>query len=141
MKLDAIKVDPTKNEAGVWIEARLLDPRLRGVQLKVRGFDNRDDLRIRSEEIGKLPFHLTLPGAERDEVVEEKIMTARLVGAILTDWQGITGDDDRPEPYSREAAERYLADPAYGVFRDVVIRAATLVRGGYAAKLEADAGN
>jgi hypothetical protein len=59
----------------------------------------------------------------------------------LLDWRGIENGDGQPEPYSKEAANKYLTDPQYEAFVWACVWAANTVAEQGQAEIEDDAKN
>lgn len=137
MKLSDLKVNVAAIEQGAWVDDI---PELPGLRLKVRGFGNADDRRIQDIEYQRLPRNLRVRG-NVPSATTDIIMTKRLLGAILIDWDGLTGDDDKPLPYSKETAETLLTDKAYMPLRNAVIWAASVVADETKTEQEADLKN
>ncbi len=137
MKLSDLKINSDAVEQGAWVNDIADMPDLR---LKVRGFGNVDDRRIQDLEYQKLPRALKVRG-NLSPAGQDAIMTKRLLGAILVDWDGLTGDDDKPIPYSKEMAEQLLSDKQYSPFRRAVLWAASIVESETKEGREEDAKN
>lgn len=143
MKLSSIRIDSARIEGGDWIDNI---PGLGNLRLKVRGIDNLDYRRLHSsliDGVGK---------DEREESgrilpkVADDIMSELMFKTILLDWEGMeteTSTLEAPsfEPYTKDAAFRYLTDPDLRAFRDGVAYAASIVSSRRSQKREADAGN
>lgn len=137
MKLSSLKVNSARADQGAWVGDI---PDLPGVRFKVRGFGNADDRRIQAQEIEKVPRHLRQRGRIPDED-QERILNARIKGALLLDWDGLTGDDDAPLPLSPEILDKVLSDPDYRLLREAIIWAIRIVAEDDSETAEADAKN
>lgn len=137
MKLSSLKVNSARLEKGAWVGDI---PEMGELRLKVRGFGNADDKRIQAREIEKIPRHKRVRGKISDEA-QDAIMNARLKGAILVDWDGLTDDNDQPLKMSAELVDQFLNDPDYGKLRTAIIWAASIVAEDEAEGEEADAKN
>jgi len=123
VKLSDLKINSDAVEQGAWVNDI---PDMPDLRLKVRGFGNVDDRRIQDLEYQKLPRALKVRG-NLSPAGQDSIMTKRLLSTILVDWDGLTGDDEQPIPYSREMAEKLLTDKEYAPFRRAVLWAASIV--------------
>ncbi|MGA0533569.1 hypothetical protein [Hansschlegelia sp. KR7-227] len=93
------------------------------VSLHVRGLENVDARRLRNKLMNQIPFQMRRAGLSVDQPDRINIRVYR--DAVLLDWKGLTEDDETtPIPYSKEMAERLLANP---IFREGVEYAASLV--------------
>lgn len=123
MKLSDIKVDAAAVEAGRWVDNI---PEMGDLRLKVRGIPNAAYRRLTDTLLRAIPRNKRIGGAidpdERDRVTAEC-----LVETVLLDWDGISDDDGKPLPYSRETARRLLTDPAFSRFNTAVVWAASIV--------------
>jgi hypothetical protein len=137
MKLSAVKINAARAEAGDWVGDI---PEMPGVRLKVRGFGNHDDRRIQQAEIEKIPRHQRQRGKISD-AEQERVMNARIKGAILVDWDGITGDDDQPVALTPDLLDEVLTNPDYARLRGAIIWAGGIVAEDDATASEADAKN
>ncbi|MBN8958583.1 MAG: hypothetical protein J0H17_18760 [Rhizobiales bacterium] len=123
MKLSDVKINAARVEAGAWVKDI---PEMGDLELKVRGFQNADDRAILAREMEALPAKSRMRGRVSDED-RERIMTIRLRDAILVDWRNIEGEDGKPVPFSKDAAEKLLTDPDLAAFRGAVVWAAGVV--------------
>jgi len=121
MKLSDYRVDVEKEEKGAWVSI----PGMPGFRVKVRSVNCEDyrayaqaEARRFANTYGRQP----IPPTETDQ------STARgLVEYLLLDWDGVTGDDDKPVEFSKGLAMETLCDPAYRKVRDSVAWAAMRV--------------
>lgn len=137
MKIGEIAVDIDRVENGAWVDD-ISD--MGGLRLKVRGSNNRDWRRLQSKLLDKVP-RKKRHGGRIDTDEAENITNQCLLHACLLDWDGLTENDGKPIPYSREKAEELLTDPQYRRFRDAVFNAANLIGDQNAEDVEDAAGN
>lgn len=136
MKVSDRKIDPKKREEGAWVTDI---PEWQDLKLKVRGRDNKDWARMEQTLINAVPRKRRLNGL--DPVERDRINGILLRDTSLLDWGGIEDNAGNPEPYSKEAANKYLTQPEYEPFRNAVLWAATVVAEQGQAEIEADAKN
>lgn len=122
MRLSDLCVDAAKINEGGWVRNI---PKLEGLSLKVRGVDSAADREVTAKAIERLPRNETARGV--NAAAAEKIVTRRLVDALLLDWSGLEGDDGEPVQFSRETAETLLTNDNYRPLRDAVWFAANVV--------------
>jgi hypothetical protein len=141
VKITALKVNTARAERGDWVPDI---PNMGDVKLKVRGFSNTDFTAFmakqvaavgRDKRVGNRAGAALLPG------VIDEIMARGMVEAILVDWKGLTDENDKPLPYSKEMATKFITDPDYRPFRDAVSYAAGVVEEFEADKVEGVVGN
>lgn len=77
-------------------------------------------------------------GGEEAMKVWSAIQMRAMSEAVLLGWWHLDGDDGQPLPYSPDAAEKLLSDPALWPFRHFVEDVSSTTRG-YVAKIEEDA--
>ena len=77
MNLDVIKVDSAKIEGGVWFEAGLLEPRLEGLRLKVRGLNSTEDRRVAGRELDRVPRYVRRQERQLAPEIEDRIAAQR----------------------------------------------------------------
>ncbi len=144
MRLDKLKIDTSRREAGDWAPPV---PGLDGVRFKVRARNARVVRRAREKILARRPpEERLLPlTVEASDAVEAELMAT----AVVLDWEGLTeavdGDEtaERPLPFSVERALALFAEPAYAALVGAAgwsadwLEAATAPRLG----LEADVGN
>lgn len=118
MKLKELKVNTELQGAGVPVEI------VPGIVATVRStatteYQNRRNRLLR--QFSKyIAAGMAIPAEKTDEI------TATLMAEYLvTGWQGVTDDDDKPIPFSRDNAFKLFRDPAYRQFRDLVFEAAS----------------
>lgn len=136
MKISALKINSSAIEAGVWMDA----PGLTGVQFRVRGLANADYRRLSGKLNDGVPRDKRV-GGRVDPIEADRMLVTLIIETILLDWRGLTDDADAPLPYSRDVAEKLLADPDYRVLRESVLAAASMVGEQQAEDIEAAAKN
>jgi hypothetical protein len=136
MKVSDRKIDPKKREEGAWVSDI---PEWQDLKLKVRGRDNKDWARMEQKLIMAVPRQRRQNGLDPED--RDRINGILLRDTCLIDWKGIEDDSGAPEPYSKEAANKYLTQPENEPFRNAVLWAATVVAEQGQAELEADAKN
>lgn len=136
MKLEQMAVDPAAIEEGRWVGNL---PELPDVQVRVRGFGNRDYRALQQKLMRSVSGAQRALGMGVDE--QDRQQTTLLVETILLDWKGIDIADGVPLPFSKEKALELLSDPRMVKFRGAVIFAASLVGEQEAAEAETDAKN
>lgn len=124
MRLSAMKVDSKSIEQGRWVDNIPGSP---GLRLRMRGFGNADDRRVRARELGALPKESFDEGGNLLPLVSDRVMTTRIVDAIFLEWEGLTDDADAPIASSPEKAAELLANPDYRPLFDAMVWAATQV--------------
>ncbi len=137
MKLSNLKVNSARLEKGAWVGDI---PEMGELRLKVRGFGNADDKRIQAREIERIPRHLRVRGKISDEA-QDAIMNARIKGALLVDWEGLTDDGDQPLKLEPGLLDQVLSDPDFGKLRTAIIWAASIVAEDDAEGAKGDAKN
>jgi hypothetical protein len=136
MDIQGVKIDPAKVEAGDWVGSI---PQMGDLRLRVRGVNNSDWRKIQSRMLDAVPRNKR-SGNRIDPAEQDKIMTALLRDAGLVDWENLM-DSGAAVPYSKEAADKYLTDPAWSPFRDAVLWACTEVGHDRAKALDDDLKN
>jgi hypothetical protein len=137
MKLSEHKIDVQKQEEGGWVDNI---PELDGLRLKVRGANNKDWRKLFGRLVDAVPRKRRV-GGRLDPADQDRITSVCLRDTCLLDWDGIEGDDNKPIPYSKDQADKYLTNPEYSKFRDGVLWAANVVAEQEVADLEEDVGN
>lgn len=137
MKLSSLKVNSERAELGAWVGDI---PEMPGLRLKVRGFGNEDDRRIQALETEKVPRHLRQRG-RIPEAEQDRILNARIKGALLVDWDGLTGDDDKPLSMHPDLVDEVLTNQDYRKLREAILWAASIVAEDEAASSEGDRKN
>jgi hypothetical protein len=137
MDIATIRIDAGKSEAGEWVGDI---PGLPGVRLRVRGtrsFAYRQAIIDRRKALPRISFNRdgSLPVEIADRVAGEAMADGLLLG-----WDGITNGGE-PLPYSRDTALMLLTDPAYEIFREGVLFAASVVGDAEAESKETTLGN
>lgn len=120
MKMSDIQEIGRRIEDGEWVD----NTGLAGLRLKVRGLRSRAFERMQVDLIQKKTGR---SGRRLSPEETTAITNACLRDAVLLDWEGLTGDDDRPIPYDRATAEMLLTDPHFAAFREAVVFAADVV--------------
>ncbi|WP_210482753.1 hypothetical protein [Microvirga antarctica] len=123
MKLTSLKIDTEKLETGAWVDTI---PEMGELRLHVRGLNNADYRRHQAKLLEAVPRAKRV-GGRIDPDEQDRIVSLCLLNTVLLDWDGLTDDDDKALPYSRDMAQTLLVDPAYRRFRDAVIWAAGVV--------------
>ena len=136
MKLNALKIDSAKAEAGTWVAV----PEFGDLELKVRGINNADYRRRMAELIRAVPRHQR-PGGRLAIEQSDAINATLLLETVLMDWRRLEGDDGAPIPYSAERARDLLTNPDYLPFRQAVVEAASRLAEDVADEVEDDAKN
>ena len=136
MKLSDRKIDLQKREEGAWVKDI---PEWMDLELKVRGSGNKDWARMEQKLIAAVPRQRRVNGLEAEDRL--RINGILIRDCSLLDWRGIENGDGQPEPYSREAANKYLTDPQYEQFVWACVWAATTVAEQGKEETEADAKN
>lgn len=137
MKLSGTKVNAKRAEQGAWVGDI---PEMPGVRLKVRGFNNADDKKILQRELDKIPARRRKRGKISPEE-QTAILNTRIKECLLTDWDGLTDDDDKPLKLTPELLDTVLTDPDYDKLRSAIIWAIDIVAEDDAEATEADAKN
>lgn len=141
MKLRSLRVNSNRAVQGDWIDKI---PGMDDLRLKVRGFSNPDYKAFLSKEVAAVPRDQRVDGRANGAPlpkVREAILAKAMVEHILLDWGNLTGDDDKPMPYSKEKAAELLANPDYRPLVDAIGWAANELDEGSGDKVEAVAGN
>lgn len=115
MNLNNLRAAKARGEAGAWVENI---PGCGDLRLKVRGFGCREHLRVNED------FLAAIAEDQRGEQLtpeQREALTIEAVQALLLDWEKLTGDDERPVPYSPETAARIIASPDFEAFRGAVV--------------------
>ena len=123
MKLSELKVNSARAEKGAWVGDI---PEMPGLRFKVRGFRNADDKKVLDREMEKIPARRRRRAKLTDD--EQKyILDVRIKEALLTDWEGLDGDDGNPLPLTPETLDMVLSDPDYAKLRDSIVWAVSIV--------------
>jgi hypothetical protein len=117
MKVNSIKIDLAKAEAGIWVGDI---PDFEGVRLKVRPANNPDFRHLYSQLVETTPRHLKRGGMVRDKDTRNRIGAICLADTVLLDWEGFEDDAGKPLKYTAELAKQWLLDPEMAAFRDAV---------------------
>jgi hypothetical protein len=127
MKLSSLKINSTRGEQGAWVKDL---PGMGDLRLKVRGFSNTDYAAFMSKEVAAVPRDQR-EGGRRDGALKQKardtLLIRGMVEHILVDWDGLTDDNEKPVPFSKERAMDLLLDPDLRPFREAVAFAAAEV--------------
>lgn len=132
MELSQLKKDSAAIAAGQWVDAI---PGLGEARLRVRGINSPVVMALRSRKERQVPRNLREPDGSIKPETQLQILREVLHEAVLLEWDGFT-EDDKPLPYSKDAAGRYLLDPDFEAFADAVAWAARVVENGGAANRE-----
>jgi len=136
MKLADRKIDLKKREEGAWVKDI---PEFMDVELKVRGVGNKDWARMEQKLIAAVPRQRRTNGLEPEDRL--RINGILIRDTSLLDWRGIENGTGEPEPYSKEAANKYLTDPQYEAFVWACLWAANTVAEQREEEVEHDAKN
>ena len=136
MKLADRKIDLKKREEGAWVKDI---PEFMDVELKVRGVGNKDWARMEQKLIAAVPRQRRTNGLEPEDRL--RINGILIRDTSLIDWRGIENGTGEPEPYSKEAANKYLTDPQYEAFVWACLWAANTVAEQREEEVEHDAKN
>ncbi|BBK44023.1 hypothetical protein STVA_40430 [Allostella vacuolata] len=117
MKLSDLATDPVAEQAGVPVEI------LPGLVVTVRSTATPSYRNAQARLLRPLArlvgAGVAIPAEKQDEIA------ARLLAEeVVAGWQGLTDEDGRPIPFSRERAAAIFLDPAHRRFRDLVFEAA-----------------
>lgn len=118
MNLNNLRAARARGEAGAWVDNI---PGCGDLRLKVRGFGCREHQRANAD------FLAATPEDQRGEELtaeQREALSLQALQVLLIDWDNLTGDDDRPVPYSPETAARILASSDFEAFRGAVVWAA-----------------
>jgi hypothetical protein len=135
MKLSNLAIDADAHEQGEWVSDI---PEMGDLKLKVRGIGNADWKRHQSKLFAAVPREKKR-GNIIDPDSQDAINTSCMLNTCLLGWDGLTDDDDKPLPYSKETAKKLLEDPSLRRLRDAILWAASTVGDGV--KKEAILGN
>jgi hypothetical protein len=136
MKLSDRKINLKKREEGAWVKDI---PEFEDVELKVRGVGNRDWARMEQKLIAAVPRQRRLIGLEPEDRL--RINGILIRDCSLLDWRGIENGTGAAEPFSKEAANKYLTNPEYEAFVWACVWAANVVAEQGQEEIEADAKN
>jgi len=136
MKLSDRKIDLRKREEGAWVKDI---PEFMDVELKVRGVGNRDWARMEQKLIAAVPRQRRVNGLEPEDRL--RINGILIRDTSLLDWRGIENGTGESEPYSKEAANKYLTDPEFEAFVWACMWAANTVAEQRQEDIEQDAKN
>lgn len=136
MKLSDRKIDLKRREDGAWVKDI---PEFLDLELKIRGAGNRDWARMEQKLIAAVPRQRRANGLEPEDRL--RIWGILIRDTALLDWRGIENGDGTPEPYSKEAANKYLTDPTYEPFIHACLYAANTVVEKSQEEIEQDAKN
>lgn len=137
MKLSDLKVNSARGEQGAWVGDI---PGLPEIRFKARAFKNKDDQKVMDKELEKIPTRRRV----RNKITQEEqraILNARIKAGLITDWDGIIGDDDKPWPFTPENLALALENPDYEKLRDGMTFACGIVAEDADEANEADAKN
>jgi len=136
MKLSDRKIDLKKREEGDWVKDI---PEFGDLELKVRGVGNKDWARMEQKLIAAVPRQRRVNGLEAED--RRRINAILIRETSLLDWRGMENGNGEPEPYSKEAANKYLTDPELESFVWACMHAATVVSEQRQEEIEQDAKN
>jgi len=136
MKLSDRKIDLQKREEGAWVSSI---PDFEDLELKVRGIGNKDWARMEQKLIAAVPRQRRINGLEPED--RRRINAILIRDCSLLDWRGMENGNGEPEPYSKEAADKYLTNPEYESFVWACIHAASVVADQRQEEIEDDAKN
>ena len=136
MRLSDRKIDLQKREEGAWVKDI---PEFMDVELKVRGSGNKDWARMEQKLIAAVPRQRRANGLEPEDRLRINGILVR--DCSLLDWRGIENGTGEAEPYSKEAANKYLTNPEYEAFVWACVWAANVVAEQGQAEIEDDAKN
>ncbi|MBN6819517.1 hypothetical protein JRF84_07930 [Methylobacterium organophilum] len=141
MKLSSLKINSSRAEHGAWVRDL---PEMGDLRLKVRGFGNTDYTAFLAKERALVPRDQR-EGGRRDGAIKQQhadaILIRGMVEHILIDWDGLTDENDKPVPFSKERAMAFLADPDFRPLRNAVAFAASEVEEMESDRVEAVVGN
>jgi hypothetical protein len=136
MKLADRMVDLQRREEGGWVKD---PPEWMGLELKVRGANNKDWQKLETKLLNAIPRQRRINGLESEELL---LINGRLIlETSLLDWRGIENGNGELEPYSKEAARKYLTDPRHEDFIRICVWAANVVAAQKQDEIEDDAKN
>lgn len=136
MKLSERKIDLKMREDGAWVKDI---PDWDDLKLKVMGTGNKTWAKREQALISAVPRARRMNGLQKED--RDRINGILLRDHCLLDWRGVEDEEGKPEPFSKEAANKYLTSPEYEPFRDAVLWAASYVAERGQAEIEEDAGN
>jgi hypothetical protein len=134
MKLKQLKQDLKKQANGVWVS-------FDSIKLKIARHGNPLAQKLTDEHHAQ---NRALKEENKPEVPFEPFWVDLLSRAILLDWDGVDGEDDKPLTYTSEEGKKVLSDPAFSDLRSFIeLQAATrsnfLERGDQAAEKNSQA--
>lgn len=121
MKINKVKVDVDRENAGDWVQS----PQFPELWVKVRSIHNTDFRRSFQEE--KRKVHRKYGKQPVPVDVEDKVMGRAVVDHVLLDIKGLEDENDAPIEYDREFGLQVMTDPAYRNLSDLVVWAANIV--------------
>lgn len=136
MKLSDRKIDLQKREEGAWVKDI---PEFGDLELKVRGQGNKAWARMEQKLIAAVPRQRRANGLDPEDLL--RINATLVHKCSLLDWRNMENGDGTEEPYSEEAAKKYLYDPQYELFVGACIYAARVVAEQNQVEIEDDAKN
>ena len=134
MKLSDHKINLQLREEGGWVEGVLGD-----LDVKVRGSGNKDWAKLEQKLVMEVPRKRRINGLQPDDRL--RINGILILETSLLDWRGMENGDGIPEPYSYEAAKKYLTNPEYESLVWACLGAAGIVAEQGQAEIEDDAKN
>ena len=125
----AFGTSKVREEEGTWVD--VTDE----ISIKVRRFSSRAS----KESMKRFEKEFANVGKKKLKQEEvEDLVTRTMADAIIVDWKGVTGDDDKELECSYENKLAILTDPEMSDFRDFVASQANS-RDTFAKSLEEDA--
>jgi hypothetical protein len=136
MKVAKLKVNSKLYDEGMWVDKEVF-PNLDDLRLYVCAMDSRAARTTRAELLREMPREERMNMNENTAYALDGKVIAR---AVLKDWAGFE-EESGPIPFSIEAAEKYLVNPDYRAFKDMVVAAAIYVQAEASVDLETAAKN
>lgn len=118
-----MKVNSAAVQSGRWVS---IGKYFSGVEVKVRGFKNKDYQRELLRMMSDVPLADRVKIAS-DPEFSDKLDIELAASCILLDWRGLEDDNGEPLAFSRDKAFEILSDPDYIEFREAVDFAAKIV--------------
>ena len=114
MDIEELFTDEKSENEGVWVDAGLYDPTMKGLELKIARLMNPSFTRLLDEQRRDAG-----PKYDEDEQLQITVMIHVYARTILKGWKGLTAGGE-PVKFSVAKAEDYLARSTD--FRNVVTR-------------------
>jgi hypothetical protein len=115
---DLFETDVDAEENGKWFEDIMQDGSNLGI--KVRCMTSQAAIKNLTRLMAQNKKHMVK--GKLPEEIDKKILIQHLASTILIGWKGVKGKDNKPIPYSTEAAELILTKLPR--FREAVVRLA-----------------